>query len=114
MDTMQAFLLNQAAHGNERKVFDWDKAVDLILERGFKDAFAGLQLDLEWTMGQILEDGKPVMDSYCYLASNWAVPVLVAGGEEIPCYVMESKTKWDAKTIWPKSALNKLKGAKKE
>ena len=114
MDTMKAFAINMASQGNEMKVFDWDKAVDIILERGIMNADAGLQLDLEWTAGEILRDGKPVKNSYCFLASKWAVPVLVDvdKDEEIPCYIMESKTKYDAHTKWPKSALNKLIGAK--
>lgn len=114
MNTLQAYEINMASQWKEMKVFDWDKAVDIILERGIRNADAGLQLDLEWTAGEILRDGKPVKDSYCFLASKWAVPVLVDvdKDEEIPCYIMESKTKYDAHTNWPKSALNKLRGAK--
>ena len=114
MNTLQAYAINMASKGNEMKVFDWDKAVDLIIERRIRNAYAGLQLDLEWTSGEILRDGKPVKDSYCFLASTWAIPVLVDvdNDEEIPCYIMESKTKYTEDTKWPKSALNKLRGAK--
>lgn len=114
MNTLQAYEINMASQGNEMKVFDWDKAVDLIIERQIRNADAGLQLDLEWNAGEILRDGQPVKDSYCFLASKWAVPVLVDvdKDEEIPCYIMESKTKYDEHTKWPKSALNKLEGAK--
>lgn len=110
MDSFSALAFGIASQGKEMKVFDWDKAVDLILKRGIQNASAGLQFDLEWTAGTILKDGKPVKDDYCFLASTWATPVLVNidTDEEIPCYIMESKTKYNAHTMWPKSALDKL------
>lgn len=108
MDTMAAFVLGAANRGKEQKVFDWDKAVDILKERGIKDASAGLHLDLEYTSGDILVDGEPVKD-YCYLASTWATPVLVTGwGEEIPCWIMASRTEYNHSTIWPKSAFEKM------
>ena len=115
MDTLQAYAINMASQGNEKKVFDWDKAVDLIIERHIINASAGLQLDLEWTAGTILRDGQPVKNSYCFLSSTWAIPVLVDedNGDEIPCYIMESKTKYTEHTMWPKSALNKLKNVER-
>lgn len=114
MNTLLAYEINMASQGNEMKVFDWDKAVDLIIERRIRNASAGLQLDLEWTAGTILRDGQPVKDSYCFLASKWAIPVLVDvdNGDEIPCYIMESKTQYTAETLWPKSALDKLEEVK--
>ena len=116
MNTLQAYEINMASQGNEMKVFDWDKAVDLIIERRIRNADAGLQLDLEWTAGMILRDGQPITDTYCYLSSKWAVPVLVDvdNDEEIPCYIMESKTKYTAHTIWPKSAKEKLERSLKK
>lgn len=110
MDTATAFAIGEASRGNEMKVFDWDKAVDLIIEHGIKNASAGLHLDLEWTAGRILEDGKAVKDDSCYLASTWATPVLIDldNYEEIPCFIMESETEYDEDTIWPKSAKEKL------
>lgn len=115
MDTLHAYEINMASQGNEMKVFDWDKAVDLIIERRIRNASAGLQLDLEWTAGRILRDRQPVKGSYCFLASKWAIPVLVDedSGDEIPCYIMESKTKYKEHTMWPKSALDKLKNAER-
>lgn len=93
------------------RTFDWDKAATLIKERGVTYADAGLAADLEWTSGTILEKGKPYLDSYAYLASIWACPVIIIDGEEIPCYVdaeEAQKRGWDAHTIWPQSALDIL------
>lgn len=116
MDTMSAFSMGLAYMGKERKVFDWDKAADLIIAKGIKNASAGLQLDLEWTAGTILKDGKAVKDDYCYLASTWATPVLINLDqyEEIPCFIMESETKYDEHTMWPKSAKEKLERSLKK
>lgn len=110
MDTMAAFAMGSLNRGKERMVFDWDKAARIIKERGLHNVGAGLSSDLEWTEGDILIDDNPVMDNYCYLASTWATPVIVVHddenyGDEIPCFIMESKTDWDESTLWPESAL---------
>ena len=65
--------------GQPYKVFDWDKAVDLLIEHKAQTAWAGLQHDLEWTAGTIFKDGKPLLepgdlDGPPYLASIWAIP----------------------------------------
>lgn len=108
MDTMQAFMMGEMNRGKEMMVFDWDKAARIIAERKPKQAEAGLRGDWEWTGGTIYEDGKPVFDDYTYLASTWATPELDIDGEIIDCYMMESKTEWNAYTKWPESALNIL------
>lgn len=118
MDTMTAYMMGQMNRGREQKVFDWNKAASLIKELKIKNAVAGLQCDMEWTSGLILEDGEPVDDCYTYLASTWATPVLVpldkgCDHTEIPCYIMGNETEWNAKTKWPISALRILKGDKK-
>ena len=113
MDTLSAFAMGQANRGKEMKVFDWDKATRLILERGATEAEAGLEGDWGWTGGPILEDGNPCMDSYTYLASTWATPQIEIDGEFIDCYRMESEVPgWDSGTKWPESALVILKGDK--
>lgn len=90
-------------------VFDWDRAAELIREHGARHAVAGLSSDMEWTAGDIFADGKPVLDGGAYLASLWATPVLVLGGEEIECWKLQSDTPgWDANTVWPESALAKV------
>lgn len=114
MDTMAAFMMGMLNRNNTPKVFDWNKAAEIIKERNVRVASAGLQGDLEYTEGVILEDGIPVMDDYTYLASTWATPVLIiyhndlAEYEEIPCFIYGDKTEWDADTKWPQSALDIL------
>lgn len=108
MDSMSAFLMGEANRGKERKVFDWDKAAQLIKEKNAKHAAAGLSQDWEWTGGDILRDGKPVAreETYTYLASTWATPQLEIDGEVISCFRMESEVPgWDSGTYWPDSAL---------
>lgn len=105
MNTMMAFAMGEAHRNDELKVFDWNKAAMLIKQRQPQKAEAGLEDDLEWTCGTIWENNKPVIDNYAYLASTWATPLLILDEEEIPCYVMEHETCWDAQTKWPESAL---------
>ena len=116
MDTMQAFYRGKAARaaGNPLKVFDWDEAARLIKAAKPKKASAGLAEDWGWTGGLIFSKGRPVLDSYTYLASIWATPVLEMDGEIISCFKLEPELsehqkKWDSKTKWPKSALDILK-----
>lgn len=119
MDTLCALMMNTVAQstGQPYKVFDWDKAVDLLIEHKAQTAVAGLQSDLEWTAGTIFKDGKPLLepgdlDGTTYLASNWAIPILVIDGREYDCY-MESRQlqelgkMWTADTYWPEESLAK-------
>lgn len=98
-----------------RKVFDWNKAAQIINERGLTEASAGLCGDYGNTEGVILHERKPYMDDYTYLASTWAVPMLLIYSdkepvveEEIPCFIYSDETEWDAHTKWPKTALDLL------
>lgn len=112
MDNMYAFAMGEANRGKELMVFDWDKAAKLIKEAGVKTASAGLQGDWEWTGGNIFLEGEPItdqMETSVYLASTWAIPELKINNNYIDCYKMQSKTdNWDAKTLWPQSALDIL------
>ncbi len=120
MDTRQAFMRGLAAEsrGAKQKVFDWDAAARYIVEHGITEAYAGLSLDLGYTGGKILENGKPVpqKDTITYLASNWATPVLYGfteDGLELPFWKYEEDTPgWDSDTYWPESALAILRGGK--
>lgn len=108
MDTISAFGRAQAAKGREHKVFDWDKAAQIIRERKPTTASAGLSGDWEWTGGPIYANGKPVPanETYTYLSSNWATPELDVDGDVIACYRMESETPgWGSGTYWPESSL---------
>ena len=111
MDTLSAFAINRASQGNERMVFDWEKAARIIAECGAKNASAGLAGDWENTGGEILRDGKPVPEdeTYTYLASTWARPELEVDGKRVDCYRMESATPgWHHGTYWPGEAMDIL------
>lgn len=113
MDTMAAFARGVANRGREHRVFDWDKAARIIKERKPSCAAAGLSEDWGCTGGDIYRDGQPVKadDTYVYLSSNWATPVLEIDGENIECWLMESQAHgWNARTYWPESAITILKG----
>lgn len=110
MDTMSAFAMGEVSRHKEPKVFDWKKAANLIKELNGQDASAGLIEDWEWTGGEIFRDGKivPEEDTYVYLLSTWATPVVIIDDVEYDCYVMKSKTKYDAETYWPEDAVKIL------
>lgn len=93
---------------NRRKplmVFDWIKAAKLIKEHQPQVAEAGLDGDWDYT-GGVIYNGKPVTDSYTYLASTWCKPYLVMDGEEYECWEFDSK--WSDSTKWPQEALDIL------
>jgi hypothetical protein len=115
MNTLDAFARGEANRGKPLMVFDWEKAAEIIRERGAKEAEAGLMSDWEYTGGAILSKGKPVKreDTYTYLASTWARPQLLIEGEYIDCWKYQKDTpKWDAETLWPKEALKVFKAKK--
>ena len=102
-----------AMRGELMKVFDWDEAARIIRNRldNLEDGedpprfSAGLAGDWDCTSGVIHEDGEIVDDTYTYLASMWATPVLDIDGEEISCWVYKTDSvEWDAGTNWPDSA----------
>lgn len=95
---------------SKMKVFDWHKAVRIIKKHNIKNASAGLAEDWSYTGDIILKNGKPITadnDTYTYLASVWATPVLLIEGtdEGIECWCWDDHCNWDAKTCWPKTAL---------
>ena len=120
MDTMAAFAMGEANRGRERMVFDWDKAVSIIQERGLKNCGAGLESDFEYTAGSILVDGVPVTEDYTYLASNWATPQLIIYSnkddgyfdyeETVDCWVWENATSYNESTKFPEHLIKKLTG----
>lgn len=115
METAKAFEIAELArmNGSPLKVFDWVRAATILGERKVQNASAGLQNDLEWTGGIILKDGVPVppQNTYTYLASVWATPILIIGDEEIPCFVVHpERSEWNASTYWPDEALRALAG----
>lgn len=97
----------------ELMVFDWDKAVELIKENNYKNCGAGLDGDFEWTAGDILVNGKPHTEDYTYLSSTWAKPQLIVYDEDgdfftIDCFLMKSKTSYDAYTKFPEHLIKKF------
>ena len=113
MDSMQAFMMEEANRNKELMVFDWERAAQRIKETGAKEASAGLYSDWEYTGGAIWRDGKPVDsdDTYTYLASTWATPELKLDGQVEDCYKMQSEVPgWDARTYWPEEALAIVNG----
>lgn len=96
-------------HGPKMRVFDWDKAARLIVEHNPKIVRAGLRGDWGWTGGTIWA-GEPDMDSYTYLASDWAIPEIDLDGELTECWRDKEESGWDASTKWPESALAILRG----
>ena len=117
MDTMFAFARGEASRGNPLKVFDWNKAAELIKERNPQQASAGLAGDWGYTGGEIYSDGKPIPseDTYTYLASTWATPELDMDGDVVDCYIMQDAVPegWGgySDVYWPKSALEILRAA---
>lgn len=116
MDTMTAFMMGEMNRDKPMKVFDWNKAASIIKEKGIEDADAGLIEDWFATGGTILSDGKIVSedDTYVYLVSTWATPVLRYGGTSEECYIMEDDVpkEWDGDSgvYWPKSARDIFNG----
>tara|TARA_R110000744_G_scaffold113959_6_gene213218 strand:+ start:1045 stop:1386 length:342 start_codon:yes stop_codon:yes gene_type:complete len=104
MNAATALRLGALNRGKEMMVFDWDKAAQMIKETQPSSVRAGLDGDMAYSGGLIFEDGKILDDRYLYLASTWAVPILVMGNHKVECYVMESTTEWDEFTKWPDSA----------
>jgi hypothetical protein len=99
------------AQDTPMKIFDWDKAARIIAERKPEIAEAGLAGDWDYTGGVIYCNGEIVTSSYLYLGSMWATPTLIVDNDEVDCYLMESDTEWDSKTVWPDSAKEILNGA---
>jgi len=114
MDTLAAYARGLAARGNPIRVFDWDKAAQLIAAEKPERAQAGLRDDWSATGDTIYRDGEPVLDASPYLASNWDIPVLIMDGIDEECWRWEADTPgWDSDTLWPASSLAILRGEKR-
>lgn len=97
------------------RVFDWNKAAEIIRDRKPTLAEAGLEGDWAYTGGVIYEDGEIIKDSYTYLASDWAVPTLVLNDEEsVECWVYMDESDFNHDTKWPECAITILNSSKGE
>lgn len=100
----------ESRRGEKGKVFDWDKAAQMIKDRKPEIVEAGLQEDWSHTSGPIYMDGKPYYDGYTYLFSMWATPILMIDDEEIECFTSgDDERGYDSSTKWPESSLSILK-----
>ena len=107
MDTMSAYARSLAAGEDDRRVFDWDKAAQLIIESGTDNAQAGLSEDWEYTGGPIWQDRQitPEDETYVYLGSNWATPTIIIDEVSTPCWRRPvDDADFGAKEYWPESA----------
>lgn len=103
---LSSYRKRQQPKKSTHRVFDWLKAVELIKEYNAKDAIAGLSTDMFWTSGTILADGKIVTDSYTYLSSDWATPVIVIDDVEYDCWKYQHEVQnWNSYTKWPPEAV---------
>ena len=107
----EGFFSTRGQNDNKFMAFDWLKAAREIKSR-LEDhpdlvAEAGLQRDWDHTSGVIFKEGRPYLEDYTYLKSNWAVPTLILSWddeeqEEIECYEIDSAyqsgTKWCEKS----------------
>lgn len=93
MDTATAFMMGDMYRGQPMRVFDWEKAAHYIRDNDIQNAEAGLSEDLEWTCGPILADGKIIAkhDTYTYLASTWATPVLIVNGVQHEMWIWQDE-----------------------
>jgi hypothetical protein len=114
----EGFTTNRGINNNPHRVFDWDKASHIIKDTFSKHpdlvAEAGLQGDWNYTGGTIFENGKPVLDSYTYLASNWAIPTLILSydGEDqqqIECWLYQSDCRFTSDSKWDSVSLSIFK-----
>lgn len=112
MDTLKAFAMGLQHRNDPARVFDWDRAAELIRRHKPMVAGAGLSRDWEWTGGDIWREGAPVPreETYTFLASTWATPLLDMDGEAQDCWCWEEGSGWDAGTYWPESALAIVNG----
>lgn len=109
-----AFRNGSIYEGNSQRVFDWDEAARLIQWHKPDKAYAGLIETWRNTGGCIWQDRGIVRaaDTYTFLASTWATPVLILDTVVVDCWLWDTETEWDDKTYYPVSALHILQGFK--
>ncbi len=99
-------------------VFDWDKALRIIIERREKHpdlrAEAGLQGDWNATKRLIYNATGPLISGEEGLLSTWAVPTLILTWNtndqtEFECYIIGTKLLEKSYSQWTEDQVNILK-----
>lgn len=126
---LNTYLMRPETTLGYQRVFDWQKAYEILTARNPKSASAGLKEDWRWTAGVIWSDHRPYCHDYTFLSSDWATPVLRFGDEEIECWrkqedcpvedvrsladdqqhIIRRHDRWDARTKWPFSIVPNIK-----
>lgn len=92
------------------KIFDWDKAVEIIRDRKIINCSAGLLEDWGNTADNIFKDGKPLLDTWAYLGSYWATPGIEweERGETIMVKCFKETESSTFEKPWPQRCLDSL------
>lgn len=97
------------------KMFDWDKAVDIINDENISNAAIGLAEDWFHTGAKILEDNKPIQkeDMRVFAFSDWATPCLYDYGSDIAYECWKKRDDSDFQTlihdVWTEDLIRRLK-----
>ena len=96
------------------KMFDWDKAVDIINDENISNAAIGLAEDWFHTGAKILEDNKPIQkeDMRVFAFSDWATPCLYDYGSDIAYECWKERDDSDFQTlihdVWTEDLIRRL------
>lgn len=113
MDPFDIFVNGLRHEKNERRVFDWNKAAQILRDRKTLTCKACIIEDYDETVGSILIDGEPALDfKFPYLSSCYGTPCIVFEDcDFVPCWIPQSESPdWTGYTYWPESARCILKG----
>ena len=97
------------------KMFDWDKAVDIINNENISNAAIGLAEDWFHTSTKILEDGKPIQEEHMrvFAFSDWATPCLYDYSSDIAYECWKERDDSDFQTlihdVWTEDLIRRLK-----
>lgn len=95
------------------KVFDFNKALEILMDKKPECAIAGLLEDMNYSACQILNETGLVCESG-YLSSDWATPVLVIDREVFPCWVYDTPSDnpdgFKADSVWKDKHIEKWNG----
>lgn len=110
MEELNKMLKGYTSRYDPVRVFDWNKAAEIIKKEKPKHVDAFLGTDEAYTGGCIYHE-KPILEQNgTYLASRWAIPMLRLDDKDpYECWCWQKEQpEWDADTLWPESALKIL------